>query len=230
MNATGSKRGRKRVYDAERTRLAILNAAEAGFAEHGFDGVSVDAIATEAGYNKSLIFQYYGDKLSLYAAVLKRTDQEMSELLARVFAPLLEDEAIVTDAGRFREFLKTTLETFFDFMVDHPHFTRILNWEQAEGWQSFARISSQFEPDDLAQLEAIFSKAQEARLVRGDLNLIVMILLVQQVCWSSPNALPMYQMLLAGKDFSPETTLGYVRKQIIEFLIAAIIHHPQDRA
>jgi hypothetical protein len=40
----------------------------------------------------------------------------------------------------------------------------------------------------------------------------------------------MYQILLAGKDFSPEATLSYVRKQIIEFLIAAIIHNPQDRA
>ncbi|HET9221202.1 MAG TPA: helix-turn-helix domain-containing protein, partial [Roseiflexaceae bacterium] len=97
MQEPASRRGRKRVYDAERTREAILDAAEAVFAEHGFDGVSVDAIAAAAGYNKSLIFQYFGDKLGLYTEVVKRADQAMTELLAQVLAPLLEDEAIVSD-------------------------------------------------------------------------------------------------------------------------------------
>src|SRR5438067_12849186 len=96
------KRGRERVYDAERTRETILNAAEAVFAEHGFDGTSVDAIAAEAGYNKSLIFQYFGNKLGLYTQVLKRADREMSELLARVFAPLLQDETAAAHAHQFR--------------------------------------------------------------------------------------------------------------------------------
>ena len=65
-----SKRGR--THDAEGAREAILNAAEKVFAEHGFDGARIDVIAKESGYNKSLIFQYFDDKLSLYAAVIRR--------------------------------------------------------------------------------------------------------------------------------------------------------------
>jgi len=229
MQEPGSKRGRKRVYDAERTRAAILNAAEAGFAEHGFDGVSVDAIAAEAGYNKSLIFQYFGDKLGLYTAVLKRADQEMSALLARVFAPVLEDETIATDAGRFRAFLKTTFEAFFDYMIEHPRFTRMINWEQAEGWQTFAGIASQFEPADLTRLEAIFSKAQRAGLLRPDLDIIVVLLLAQQICWSAPAAFPLYQLFLAGRDFASTTALAHVREQIIAFLVAGITSDPGER-
>ncbi len=38
-----SRRGR--AHDAEGAREAILNAAEAVFAEHGFDGARIDAIA-----------------------------------------------------------------------------------------------------------------------------------------------------------------------------------------
>ena len=71
MDDSGPER-RGRVHDAEGARRAILNAAEEVFAQHGFDGARIDAIAAAAGYNKSLIFQYFGDKLNLYAEVIKR--------------------------------------------------------------------------------------------------------------------------------------------------------------
>src|SRR5712692_8525388 len=92
----GSRRGR--VHDAKGAREAILNAAEEVFAEHGFDGARVDAIAARAGYNKSLLFQYFGDKLGLYAEVNKRIDKDMNELGVRVLAPLLEDETVASVA------------------------------------------------------------------------------------------------------------------------------------
>ena len=71
-----SRKRRGRMHDAEGTRDAILNAAEEVFAQHGFDGARIDAIAATAGYNKSLIFQYFGDKLGLYAAVVRRADDQ----------------------------------------------------------------------------------------------------------------------------------------------------------
>src|SRR5262249_26157430 len=112
MSELKNKPGRTR--DAEKTRKAILNAAETVFAEHGFDGARLDAIAQASGYNKSLIGQYFGDKLGLYAAVNKRIDRDINELGARVLAPLLEDETLVSDARRFRTFLETTVGVLFD--------------------------------------------------------------------------------------------------------------------
>jgi Transcriptional regulator len=91
----GSRRGR--VHDAEKARVVILNAVKVMFAEHGFAGARVDAIAEEADYNKSLIFQYFGDKLSLYVEVLKRVDREMNELQARVLGSFFADETIVSN-------------------------------------------------------------------------------------------------------------------------------------
>jgi TetR/AcrR family transcriptional regulator len=217
------KRGRERIYDAQRTCETILNAAEAVFAEHGFDGTSVDAIAARAGYNKSLLFQYFGNKLGLYTEVLKRADRDMGKLLARVVSPLLEDETLAFDAHRFSGFLRTTCGAFFDYMVEHPHLMRLFNWEQAEGWQTFAQIASQFEPEKLAQLEAIFSKARRAGLLRPDLDVVVIVVLIAQICWSSPAALPLYQSLFAWRTFSSATALTHVREQIIAFLIAGIM-------
>jgi TetR/AcrR family transcriptional regulator len=223
----GSRGGR--VHDAHRTRAAILDAAEAVFAQHGFDGARIDAIANASGYNNGLLFRYFGDKLGLYAEVLKRADREMGELLVRVFAPLLEDETIASDANLWRRFLTTTFGAFFDYMVDHPHVMRMLNWEQAEGWQTFTKIASQFEPNDLARLEALFSKARRAGLLRPDLDVVVMVMLVEQICWSSPAALPLYQSLFAGRNFSSATALAHVREQIIAFLVAGVMSDPATR-
>src|SRR6266567_4582771 len=214
MAEPGSREGRTR--DAQRARTAILDAAEAVFAQHGFDGARIDAIANASGYNSGLLFRYFGDKLGLYIEVLKRADREMGELLTRVFTPLLEDETLASDAHRFRAFLTTTFEAFFDYMVEHPHVMRIFNWEQAEGWQTFARIASQFEPADLARLEALFSMARRAGLLRPDLDVVVLLVLVEQICWSAPAALPLYQSLLAGRTFSSATALTHVREQIID--------------
>jgi TetR/AcrR family transcriptional regulator len=221
------RRGR-RARDAHRTRAAILDAAEAVFAQHGFDGARIDAIANASGYNNSLLFRYFGDKLGLYAEVLKRADKELSELLALVFAPLLEDETITSDANLFRGFLRITFGAVFDYMVDHPHFMRMVNWEQAEGVQTFAKIASHFEPTDLARFEALFSKARRTGLVRPNLDVVVMVVLVAQICWSAPAALPLYQLVLGGRDFSSATALTHLREQIIALLVAGVTLDPGD--
>jgi TetR/AcrR family transcriptional regulator len=227
LTQSGNRGGRTR--DAKRARAAILDAAEAVFAQHGFDGARVEAIAAASGYNSGLLFRYFGDKLGLYAAVLTRADKEMSDLLARVFGPLLEDETVTSDANRFRSFLRTTFGAIFDYLVEHPHFMRILNWEQAEGVQTFAKIASHFQPTDLVQFEALFSQARSTGLVRPDLDVVIMVVLVAQICWSAPVMLPLYQLVLAGRDFSSATALTHLREQIIALLVTGVMRDPSDK-
>src|SRR5581483_2893014 len=223
MPKPGRKPGRERVYDVKTTHEAILNAAEAVFAEHGFDGTSMDAIAQISGYNKSLLFQYFGNKLGLYTQVLKRADREMGELMGRVFSPVLEDETLASDADRFRDFLRSTCGAIFDYMVAHPKLMHLFNWEQAEGWQIFTRIASQFEPEDLTRFEALFLNARRAGLLRSDLDSVVMVVLIQQICWSALAALPLYQSLFAGRNAPSAAVLTHVREQIVAFLIAGMM-------
>src|SRR5436309_13864367 len=98
MDERGTRRGRP--HDAEGAREAILNAAEQVFAEHGFDGARVDAIAETAGYNKSLLFQYFDDKLRPDEAVTRRADKEITEFGTRVLVPMLQDDNNASDAHR----------------------------------------------------------------------------------------------------------------------------------
>jgi len=56
----------------ESTRNAILDAAEAVFARHGYDGASLRAIAGRAGVNQPLIHYHFDSKDGLFRAVFRR--------------------------------------------------------------------------------------------------------------------------------------------------------------
>jgi TetR/AcrR family transcriptional regulator len=221
MSELGRKRG-------EQTREAILTAAEAVFAEHGFDGARIDVIAETSGYNKTLIFRYFGDKLGLYAEVLKRIDQQASELQARLMGPLFEDETIASDAQRFRAFFKTAIGAFFDYMVEHPRVMRILIWEHAEGWQTFAKVASLFKVEGLDQIEAFFERARRAEFFRSDFDPIVLLMLAEQICWFYPTSLPFYQIVLPRRDFTSAESQARAREHIIEFIVAGMLVDQPD--
>jgi TetR/AcrR family transcriptional regulator len=221
MSEPGRRRG-------EKTREAILNAAEAVFAEHGFDGARIDAIAEASGFNKTLIFRYFGDKLGLYAAVLKRIDRQAIELQVQLLGQLFEDESIVSDAHRFRAFLKTAIGAFFDYMVEHPRVMRMMVWEHAEGWQTYTKLASLFEIEGFQRIETLLAGAQQAGLLRTDADPFVLFLLAEQICWSFPTSLPFYQMVLPQKDFSSARSWARAREQIVEFIVSGILVDPKD--
>ena len=69
------RRGRRAASGARRdpdaTKSRILAAAWHEFAQKGFAGARVDAIAARSGANKRMIYHYYGDKEGLFVAVLE---------------------------------------------------------------------------------------------------------------------------------------------------------------
>jgi len=62
--------GRK-THDPQATRAALLAAGTELFAARGFDGVTVETLARQAGVNKAMISYHFGGKEGLYAATLK---------------------------------------------------------------------------------------------------------------------------------------------------------------
>lgn len=58
----------------------ILDCAEARFAENGFDGVTLNEVAAEAGVATALMRYYFGDKRELFRAVFLRRGAEINEL------------------------------------------------------------------------------------------------------------------------------------------------------
>ena len=62
--------GRRR-HDAQASRQALLEAAEAVFDERGYDAATVRDIGERAGVDAALIARYFGSKEGLYLAALQ---------------------------------------------------------------------------------------------------------------------------------------------------------------
>jgi AcrR family transcriptional regulator len=99
--------------DPEATKARILEAAAAEFAEAGLHGARYDRIAVRAKANKERIYSYFGDKPSLFAAVL-------SDRL-----PMLADAHRLEDATRIAEHIGE----LFDFHTANPDVIRLALWE-----------------------------------------------------------------------------------------------------
>ena len=105
--------------DPERTKDLILRAAVAEFSAKGLGGARVDAIAKRAGANKRMLYHYFGNKRDLFLAVLEHIYDEIRRAEAD-----LHLEKLGPLAG-----MRRLVEFSFDYYVDHPHFTRLLNSE-----------------------------------------------------------------------------------------------------
>ena len=201
MSETKRKQG-------EQTREAILAAAEAEFADHGFDGARVDTIAERSGFNKTLLFRYFGDKLGLYATVLRRADLELHALQAQVFSPLVAEQPAAA--------LATAVGVIFDYLVDHPRFLRILTWEMAAGWRTAARLITEGDREEISQLGPAL---HPSRWLRSSFVPALQLTMVVQVCHSYLAYLPLSQKLLLDEDVSSPEALAHAREYLKTFLL-----------
>jgi AcrR family transcriptional regulator len=64
------KRGPGRRPGESGTRQAILDAARARFAEHGWDRATIRAIASDAGVDPALVLHFFGSKKVLFTAAM----------------------------------------------------------------------------------------------------------------------------------------------------------------
>jgi len=76
----------KRTRDANRTREAILDAAEQLFAERGPEATSFQAIGEAAGVSRGTPGYFFGSKEGLYRAVFDRAFTRVDAILAEAYS------------------------------------------------------------------------------------------------------------------------------------------------
>jgi len=113
--------GRPKDANPEQTRVTILDAAENEFAEHGFDGTRMVAIAARAGVTHGLLHYYFDSKDRLYEQVVGRLFRRH----LRLFEQLGAGEAVVAP--------RDLVLRSFDLFWEHPNQVRIMLWEMASG-------------------------------------------------------------------------------------------------
>ena len=123
-SATVSRARRGRRRDAVATREALLAAGAELFAERGYEGVPVWAIAQKAGVNKAMISYHFGGKRKLYLAIVSAT---FSDIVARV-------EGLADSPRPAPEALRELVAVVGQMVTQrHPHFCSMMLREVLAG-------------------------------------------------------------------------------------------------
>jgi AcrR family transcriptional regulator len=165
---------RARVRDADRSRKAILDAAETLFAERGFEAVSLQEIGDVAGLSRGTPNYFFGSKQDLYVAVLERVFADREAATTRAFEPVrvwCESER----AGSLRRPLTRAIESYMSFLLARPAFVTLIVREELRGGECLRRAhrESTAMHDALAAVRAIAGKRS---LRRFDINDAVLVL------------------------------------------------------
>jgi AcrR family transcriptional regulator len=124
-----------RQRDAERTSAAILAAATREFAERGYGGARVDAIAARANINKRMLYHYFGGKDALYVAVLEGSYIAIRSAEARLDLSHREP----------REGMRELVVFTWQYFLAHPEFLGILSTENLHKAKFLKRSARIFE-------------------------------------------------------------------------------------
>jgi AcrR family transcriptional regulator len=151
----------EKIRDAERSRAAILDAAERLFAEQGYDATSLTNVGAVAGVSRGTPGYFFRSKAELYQAVLDRSFAEVREAVrtgrARALASNESPETILAGA----------VSDYFDFLAARPNFVRLIEREAlnggrlpegvshiSAGQEALAAISAELGLDDAPSGEA----------------------------------------------------------------------------
>jgi AcrR family transcriptional regulator len=101
------------------TAVALLDAAEVAFAEHGVDAVSLRAIMRAAGVNTAAIHYHYGSRDELARAVLKRVLNPLQTRRLQLLDELVSSSEEPSISSKSLGIL---------FMLTFPYLLSILNF------------------------------------------------------------------------------------------------------
>jgi AcrR family transcriptional regulator len=114
---------------AER-REQLIEIAQGAFSERGFDGASIEEIATRAEVSKPVVYEHFGGKEGLYAVVV---DREVQQLLGMM------REALT--GGHPRVLLEQAAFALLDYVEQSSEGFRILVRDSPLGSESGSYVS-----------------------------------------------------------------------------------------
>jgi AcrR family transcriptional regulator len=117
------------MTSAER-REQLIDVARTLFAERGFEGTSVEEVASRAEVSKPVVYEHFGGKEGLYAVVV---DREVRHLLALMRSSLT--------SGRARELLEQAAFALLDYIEQSSDGFRILVRDSPIGSETGSFVS-----------------------------------------------------------------------------------------
>ncbi len=164
-----------RERDPDRSRAAILDAAEQLFAEHGYALTSLAEVGLRAGVSRGTPGYFFGSKADLYQAVLERSFDEVRTAVRS------GRERALTGDHTAEEILAGAVSDYFDFLSARPNFVRLIEREALGGP---ARLGREDAPPLSAGEEALAAIAAELGLDPAPSGEAAQLLLsIVSLCW-----------------------------------------------
>lgn len=134
----------------------------------------MEAIAAEAGVNKSLVYRHFGSREQLYREVLRRAYEKVRQ--AEVDLSLPEDPV---------EALERLVSFTFGYYIDNPDFLVLVGIENLNGGVHLAQISrdSLHVSSLLAIIRRIIDAGRAQGVFRDDLDPTEFYMVVSSQCW-----------------------------------------------
>ena len=146
--------------NADKSRRAILEAAEALFAEYGPDGVSLAQIGQRAGVSRGLPSYFFSDKETLYRTVLQQAAAELRFALTTVIQ--------TTPDTPPADVLLRLVDSYMDYLAAHPSIVRLLQWNSLESTREpRANWASRIPAELFDEVLRSFSKRIGSKTLRG---------------------------------------------------------------
>jgi TetR/AcrR family transcriptional regulator len=141
--------------------LRIRSAAARLFAARGFDGTSMQDVATAAGVSKSNVFHHYRSKNDLYLAVIRAAVEEFGRELA----------AVEGEAQPFGERFAHLAHAHLNHILADEAVSRLILNEVIESTPDRAReLATELFHENFQRIVGMLREAQEAGVVRRGLD------------------------------------------------------------
>jgi TetR/AcrR family transcriptional regulator len=198
----------------EESRAAILQAAVREFSREGVAGARTDAIARAAGVNKALLYYYFKDKETLYAAVLDQVFEGLSQCIQKALSSDLPP----------REKLLAYAGAHFDYIASHPLYPRITQGEMMRAARGASpqlkRIAKQYFVPLFRKVAAVIEEGQATGDFRPVDPLHFVPSMIAIIVFHFTNA-PVLRMVGNVDPYAPQLVAGR-RAAVMDFISAGL--------
>ncbi len=205
-----------RAERARGVKQAVVQEAATLFAEHGYDGVSLDEVAARAGVKRTLILYHFSNKTALWMQAVKfiadMFDARMAERLATIEPS--------NDADRLRGMIRASFET----LAEVPQYGRVLVREGCVAGPRVDWLARCFSPPALRFDDPSFARRLNHTLLRD-----VMIGAILTATTLGP-LLEASLSVTAGKRREGILPLSiHSREELVELLMTMVASHGDGR-
>jgi AcrR family transcriptional regulator len=204
---------RQRVNDPEGTKRNIVDVATREFAQKGYGGARVDAIAERTRTSKRMIYYYFGGKEGLYLAVLEEAYSSIRRTEATLDLERLPPEKA----------LSTLVAFTFDYQNAHPEFVRLVMNENILDGVHMARSKTIGRLNNVVidVLQDLLARGRRTGVFRRDLDALEVHMTISALCVFNVANRATFSTIFR-RDMASPKALATRRAQVVDIVLSYV--------